>query len=134
MRPLPTPEAGSNCGSGCYPSGLSQVGTHFFTQIQGWKGGSYIRQKKTFRADAPVWAAFSPVILWLGALAACAYEDGANLIEFMGRFAEAVKRPFSVRWTAYTPRFLAGALLLYVCAIAFYYSTRQNRRPGEEHG
>ena len=73
-------------------------------------------------------------MLWLGALAACAYEDGENLIEFLGRFAEAVKRPFSIRWTAYTPKFLAGALLLYICAIAFYYSTRQNRRPGEEHG
>lgn len=73
-------------------------------------------------------------MLWLGALAACAYEDGENLIEFLGRFAETAKRPFSIRWTAYTPKFLAGALLLYICAIAFYYSTRQNRRPGEEHG
>lgn len=52
----------------------------------------------------------------------------------MGRFAEAVKRPFSIGWTAHTPQFLAGALLLYVCAIALYHSTRQNRRPGEEHG
>lgn len=52
----------------------------------------------------------------------------------MGRFAEAVKRPFSICWTAHTPQFLAGALLLYVCAIALYHSTRQNRRPGEEHG
>lgn len=67
-------------------------------------------------------------------MAACAYGDGANLIEFMGRFAEAVKRPFSICWTAHTPQFLAGALLLYVCAIALYHSTRQNRRPGEEHG
>lgn len=131
---MTTPEAGSGCESGRDPSGLSQIGTHFRTQIQNWKGGAYIRQQKSFRADAPVWAAFSPAVLWLGALAACAYEDGENLIEFLGRFAETAKRPFSIRWTAYTPKFLAGALLLYICTIAFYYSTRQNRRPGEEHG
>ena len=82
----------------------------------------------------PVWAVFSAVVLYLGVLAAGAYEDGTNLIDFMGRFAEAMEHPLSVHWTAYTPKFMLGALLLYLFGICLYASTRQNKRPGEEHG
>lgn len=93
-----------------------------------------MRQGKSFRESAPTWAAFSFVVLWLGAVAAYAYEDDMNLIEFMGRFNLVVERPFAIGWTAHTPKFLLGALAAYACAIGLYYSTRQNRRPGEEHG
>lgn len=89
---------------------------------------------KSFRDAAPVWAVFSLIILWLGAAAAYAYEDGINLIDLMGRFAVVVERPFAIRWTAHTPKFMTGALALYACGIGLYYSTRQNRRPGVEHG
>lgn len=81
-----------------------------------------------------MWAAFSLVILWLGAIAAYAYEDGMNLIDFMGCFSIAIEHPFAIGWTAHTPQFMGGALALYACGIGLYYSTRQNRRPGEEHG
>lgn len=70
----------------------------------------------------------------MGALAACAYEDGIDLVEFMGRLAAVLEHPLVFHWTPYTPRFLVGALAVYACAIGFYYATRQNRRPGEEHG
>ncbi|WP_235847421.1 VirD4-like conjugal transfer protein, CD1115 family [Intestinibacillus massiliensis] len=93
-----------------------------------------MRQGKSFRESAPTWAAFSFVVLWLGAVAAYAYEDDMNLIEFMGRFNLVVERPFAIGWTAHTPKFLLGALAAYACAIGLYCSTRQNRRPGEEHG
>lgn len=93
-----------------------------------------MRQGESFRDAAPMWAALSPVIFWLGAIAAYAYEDGMNLIAFMGRFAVVAERPFAIGWTAYTPKFLLGALALYACGIGLYYSNRQNRRPGEEHG
>lgn len=93
-----------------------------------------LRQDKSFRAAAPTWAAFSLVIFWLGAMAAYSYEDGMDLFAFMGRFAVVAERPFAIGWTAHTPKFLLGALAAYVCAIGLYYSTRQNRRPGEEHG
>jgi type IV secretion system protein VirD4 len=32
------------------------------------------------------------------------------------------------------PAFLLGALVIYASAVALYYSARENRRPGEEHG
>ncbi|MEE0032529.1 MAG: type IV secretory system conjugative DNA transfer family protein, partial [Agathobaculum butyriciproducens] len=57
-----------------------------------------------------------------------------NLIDFMGRFAVVMEQPFVLRWTAHTPKFMLGAMVLYLCLIGMYYSTRQNKRTGEEHG
>lgn len=81
-----------------------------------------------------MWAALSPLILWLAAIAAYAYEDGMNLFQWMGRFSQVLERPFAIGWTAHTPKFMLVSLLLYGCGIALYYSSRENRRPGEEYG
>ena len=81
-----------------------------------------------------MWAALSPLVLWLAAAAASAYEDGSNLFQWMGRFSQVLKCPFSVEWTAHTLKFMLVSLLLYGCGIALYYSGREHRRPGEEYG
>lgn len=76
----------------------------------------------------------SLTVLWVAVLAAAAYEDGMNLFVFMEKFTEAINHPFAFKWQPHTPKFLIGALTLYILAIAYYYSNQQNRRPGEEHG
>ena len=81
-----------------------------------------------------MWAALSLPVLWLAAIAAYAYEDDMTLFAWMGRFSAALERPFSVRWTPHTIKFMLAALVAYGASIALYYSTRENRRPGEEHG
>ena len=57
-----------------------------------------------------------------------------NLFQWMGRFSQVLERPFAIGWTAHTPKFMLVSLLLYGCGIALYYSSRENRRPGEEYG
>lgn len=91
-------------------------------------------QPNNWKSAAPVWAAFSIPVLWLAALLASGYEDGMTVFALMGRFNELLARPFSIRWTPHTLKFMAAALLAYLCAIGLYYSNRQNKRPGEEHG
>ena len=91
-------------------------------------------RQNDFRSAAPVWAALSPLVLWLAAIAAYAYEDGMNLFQWMGRFSQVLERPFSIGWTPYTLKCMLGSLLLYGCGVALYYSSRENRRPGEEYG
>ena len=81
-----------------------------------------------------MWAALSPLVLWLAAIAAYAYEDGMNLFQWMGRFSQVLERPFAIGWTSYTLKYMLVGLLLYGCGIALYYSSRENRRPGEEYG
>ena len=81
-----------------------------------------------------MWAALSPLVLWLAAIAAYAYEDGMNLFQWMGRFSQVLERPFAIGWTAHTPKFMLVSLIIYAFGIALYYSSRENRRPGEEYG
>ncbi len=81
-----------------------------------------------------MWAALSPLILWLAAIAAYAYEDGMNLFQWMGRFSQVLERPFSIDWTPYTLKCMLVSLIIYAFGIALYYSGRENRRPGEEYG
>ncbi len=81
-----------------------------------------------------MWAALSPLVLWLGAIAAYAYEDGMTIFTWMGRFSQVLERPLSIGWTAHTPKFMLVSLIIYAFGIALYYSGRENRRPGEEYG
>ena len=91
-------------------------------------------RQNDFRSAAPVWAVLSPLVLWLAAIAAYAYEDGMNLFQWMGRFSQVLERPFAIGWTPYTLKYMLVGLLLYGCGITLYYSSRENRRPGEEYG
>ena len=81
-----------------------------------------------------MWAAFSVFVLYLAVLAAGVYEDGMNLFQFMAVFPDAMNHPFAIRWTRHTVKFMLGALTIYGGAIAMFYSSHMNKRPGEEHG
>ena len=81
-----------------------------------------------------MWAALTLPVLYLAALLASGYEEGMTVFDLMGRFSELLERPFAIRWTPHTPKFMLGALLIYGFSVALYCSTRENRRPGEEHG
>ena len=80
------------------------------------------------------WALLAITVLWLSALLATGYEDGMTLFDLMGRFNLLMERPFALHWTPHTLKFLLVGLALYGCAAALYFSTKENRRPGEEHG
>ncbi len=80
-----------------------------------------------------VWAALAVPVLWTAVLAAGVYESGMNLFQLLERLSAAAHL-FSVRWTAYTPRFVLVFLMLYGGTVVLYYSGRENRRPGEEYG
>lgn len=80
------------------------------------------------------WAAFSIPVIWLALIFADSFQDGENLLVQLNAFMTAVKTPFSITINRHTPRFIFGALILYGLGIALYYSSRENRRPGEEYG
>jgi len=69
----------------------------------------YLEALKSFRDELPLICFLALAALWLGMLAAGAYSPGDNLIEFAGRFCQALERPFSIRWTSRTPLFMVGA-------------------------
>ena len=81
-----------------------------------------------------MWAVLSLLVLWLAAILAYAYEDGMNVFDLMGRFSAALERPFAIRWTSHTLKFMGISLVCYAMGIGLYYASRENRRPGEEYG
>nr|WP_326125835.1 type IV secretory system conjugative DNA transfer family protein [uncultured Oscillibacter sp.] len=80
------------------------------------------------------WLLLAVPVLWAGAALASGYQEGMTVFDLMGRFSGMLERPFDIRWTPYTLKFMLGALVVYAFAIVLYVSSRQNRRPGEEHG
>ena len=90
--------------------------------------------KKQKESGIMMWVLLAFPVAWMGAVMAYAYEDGMNLFQLLGRFTAAMEYPFAIGWTAHTPRFVLGALVLYGFAVTLYLSSKENRRPGEEHG
>lgn len=76
----------------------------------------------------------SLAVLYLAVLAAGVYESGMNIVTFMGALAAAMNTPLSLRWTEHTLKFMLIFIVAYVAGIALYWSSRENKRPGEEHG
>ena len=91
-----------------------------------------MRRKES--ASPIFWAVPAIPILYLAALLASGYEDGMTVFELMGRFSRLLEHPLSIHWTEHTFKFMLAALLVYCFAVVLYLSTRENRRPGEEHG
>lgn len=88
--------------------------------------------KRSFRDNAPAWALFSLLVIYFALIAASVYEEGMTVFMLVPRMMGSTLR--DIHWTAYTPKFILIFLAVYAGGIALYYSTRQNRRPGEEHG
>lgn len=88
--------------------------------------------KKSFKDSAPVWALFSVPVIYFALAAATVYEPGMSLLRLLPAVTElGLGR---VRWTEYSLRAILLSLSAYVGGIALYWSSRQNLRPGEEHG
>lgn len=88
--------------------------------------------KRSFRDSAPASALFSLLVIYFALIAASIYEEGMTVFMLVPRMMGSTLR--DIHWTAYTPKFILIFLAVYAGGIALYYSTRQNRRPGEEHG
>ena len=91
-------------------------------------------KKKQEDSGILLWVLLALPVAWIGAVMAHVYEEGMNVFHLLGRFTAAMEYPFAIGWTPYTPRFVLGSLVLYGFAVTLYLSTRENRRPGEEHG
>ena len=93
-----------------------------------------MHREQDFKSALPVWGLMTIPVLWLAVIAAYAYEDGMTVFDWMGQFSVVIQHPFAIHWTAHTLKFMLGALVLYAFAIVMYYTSRHNRRPGEEYG
>lgn len=93
-----------------------------------------MKQKLNFQQAALLWAACSIIVVWLGILASDCCGEGVKLTEFLSLFSEQLQYPFRLSLNGYTARCVFAALCIYALAIGYYYTSKGNKRTGEEYG
>ena len=62
------------------------------------------------------------------------YEEDIKLFELLDRLTAAMNNPAHITLNKYSLKAVLIFLFLYSMGIGVYFSSRENRRPGEEHG
>lgn len=93
-----------------------------------------MKQKLNFQQAALLWAACSMIVVWLGILASDCCGEGVKLTEFLSLFSERLQHPFRLSLNRYTVRCVFAALCMYALAVGYYYTSKGNKRTGEEYG
>lgn len=76
----------------------------------------------------------SVFVIWLALMVAGCYEENIKLFELLDRLTVAVNNPTHITFNEYSLKAVLIFLFLYAMGIGVYFSSRENRRPGEEHG
>ena len=87
-----------------------------------------------FQQAALLWAACSIIVVWLGILASDCCGEGIKLTEFLSLFSERLQHSFRLSLNEYTVRCVFAALCMYALAVGYYYTSKGNKRTGEEYG
>ena len=76
----------------------------------------------------------SVFVIWLALMVAGCYEEDIKLFELLDRLTAAMNNPTHITLNEYSLKAVLIFLFLYAIGIGVYLSSRENRRPGEEHG
>lgn len=79
-------------------------------------------------------AILSVFVIWLALMVAGCYEEDIKLFELLDRLTVAMNNPTHITLNEYSLKAVLIFLFLYAMGIGVYFSSRENRRPGEEHG
>ena len=72
--------------------------------------------------------------MWLALILAGCYQEGNKLFELLERITIALENPMKITFNEYSLKTVLFFLFFYAMGIGVYFSSRENRRPGEEHG
>lgn len=81
-----------------------------------------------------LFSVLSPVVIWFALMLASCYEQGIKLFELLERLTVLFNSPFNISLNEHSLKTVLISLFLYLMCIGVYFSSRENRRPGEEHG
>ena len=76
----------------------------------------------------------SVFVIWLALMVAGCYEENIKLFELLDRLTASMNNPMHITLNEYSLKAVLIFLFLYAMGIGVYFSSRENRRPGEEHG
>ena len=75
-----------------------------------------------------------PLVIWLALIIAGIYDKDVNLLILLERATEAINNPFQISFNEYSVKTVLIFLFGYAMGVGLFFATRENRRPGEEHG
>ena len=76
----------------------------------------------------------SVFVIWFALMVAGCYEEDIKLFELLDRLTVAMNNPTHITFNEYSLKAVLIFLFLYAMGIGVYFSSKENRRPGEEHG
>ena len=76
----------------------------------------------------------SVFVILLALMVAGCYEEDIKLFELLDRLTVAMNNPTHITLNEYSLKAVLIFLFLYAMGIGVYFSSSENRRPGEEHG
>ena len=75
-----------------------------------------------------------PVVIWLAVKVAMCYNADLKLFDMLTLLAASLNQPLYLHLNEYSLKTILIFLFLFACGIGVYFSSSENRRPGEEHG
>lgn len=96
--------------------------------------GYIVNRQENQKAVFILLAILSVFVIWLALMVAGCYEEGIKLFELLDRLTVAMNTPANITFNEYSIKCVLIFLFLYVMGIGVYFSSKENRRPGEEHG
>lgn len=93
-----------------------------------------MNRQKNQRTMVILFAVLSVTVVWLALITAGCYEDGVKLFDLLGRLTVALNQPWKISINQYSIKFVLVFLFAYAMGVGMYFSQKENRRPGEEHG
>ena len=75
-----------------------------------------------------------PVVIWLALKVAMCYRAELKLFDMLTPLTASLNQPFYLQLNEYSVKTVLVFLFLYACGVGIYFTSSENRRPGEEHG
>lgn len=93
-----------------------------------------MNRQENQRTMVILFAVLSVAVVWLALITAGCYEDGVKLFDLLERLTVALNQPWKISINQYSIKFVFVFLFAYAMGVGMYFSQKENRRPGEEHG
>ena len=75
-----------------------------------------------------------PAVIWFALKTAGCYDSDKKLFEMIELLAGSLNKPQNIVFNKYSLKAVLIFLFFYAMGIGVYFSSNENRRPGEEHG
>ncbi len=75
-----------------------------------------------------------PVVIWLALKVAMCYSTELKLFDMLPLLTASLNQPLYLYLNEYSLKAVLIFLFIYACGVGIYFTSSENRRPGEEHG